>query len=72
MHAFLADGHWEEWLATLTRLDRDLPTDVTLYVGHGPAGGKELLAGQRRYIDAFLEAVTQNADATDDGDHPGS
>src|SRR5918995_3694460 len=24
MHAFLADGHWEEWLATLARLDRDL------------------------------------------------
>jgi glyoxylase-like metal-dependent hydrolase (beta-lactamase superfamily II) len=71
MHAFLADGHWEEWLATLTRLDRDLPTDVTLYVGHGPAGGKELLAGQRRYIDAFLEAVTRNAAAIDDGDHSG-
>ena len=71
MHAFLADGHWEEWLATLARLDRDLPTDVTLYVGHGPAGGKELLAGQRRYIDTFLEAVTENADAIDDGDHSG-
>ena len=71
MHAFLADTHWEEWLATLTRLDRDLPTDVTLYVGHGPAGGKELLAGQRTYIDTFLEAVTQHADAIDDGDHSG-
>ena len=69
MHAFLADGHWEEWLATLARLDRDLPTDVTLHVGHGPAGGKELLAGQRRYIEAFLEAVSENAAAIDDGDH---
>jgi glyoxylase-like metal-dependent hydrolase (beta-lactamase superfamily II) len=71
MHAFLADGHWEEWLATLARLDRDLPTDVTLYVGHGPAGGKELLAGQRRYIEAFLEAVSRNGAAIDDGDHCG-
>jgi glyoxylase-like metal-dependent hydrolase (beta-lactamase superfamily II) len=71
MHAFLADGHWEEWLASLARLDRDLPTDVTLFVGHGPPGGKELLAGQQRYIDAFLEAVTQNAAAIDDGDHSG-
>jgi glyoxylase-like metal-dependent hydrolase (beta-lactamase superfamily II) len=71
MHAFLADGHGEEWLASLARLDRDLPTDVTLFVGHGPAGGKELLAGQKRYIDAFLEAVTQNAAAIDDGDHSG-
>jgi glyoxylase-like metal-dependent hydrolase (beta-lactamase superfamily II) len=71
MHAFLADGNWEEWLATLARLDRDLPTGVTLHVGHGPAGGKELLAGQRRYIDAFLEAVIENAAAIDDGDHSG-
>jgi glyoxylase-like metal-dependent hydrolase (beta-lactamase superfamily II) len=69
MHAYLADGHWEEWLATLTRLERELPDDVTLYVGHGPPGGKELLAAQRRYIDQFVAVVTDHADAIAAGDH---
>jgi glyoxylase-like metal-dependent hydrolase (beta-lactamase superfamily II) len=35
MHAYLADGHWEHWLATLSRLDRELPADVILHVGQG-------------------------------------
>jgi glyoxylase-like metal-dependent hydrolase (beta-lactamase superfamily II) len=69
MHAYLADGHWEEWLATLTRLERELPDDVTLHVGHGPPGGKELLAAQRRYIDQFVAVVTDHADAIAAGDH---
>ena len=53
MHAYLADGRWREWLATLDRLEAELPDDVTLYVGHGPPGGKDLLAGQRRYIETL-------------------
>jgi glyoxylase-like metal-dependent hydrolase (beta-lactamase superfamily II) len=69
MHAYLADGHWEQWLATLTRLERELPGDVGLYVGHGPPGGKELLARQRRYIEGFVAAVTGNAEAIAAGDH---
>jgi glyoxylase-like metal-dependent hydrolase (beta-lactamase superfamily II) len=69
MHAYLADGHWEDWLATLSRLDRELPADVTLHVGHGPAGGKELLANQRRYIEAFVAAVAEHAAAIEVGDH---
>jgi glyoxylase-like metal-dependent hydrolase (beta-lactamase superfamily II) len=69
MHAYLADGQWDHWLRTLSRLDRELPTEVTLHVGHGPAGGKELLASQRRYIEAFVAAVAQHADAIEAGDH---
>jgi glyoxylase-like metal-dependent hydrolase (beta-lactamase superfamily II) len=69
MHAFLADGHWESWLATLTRLQHDLPDDVDLHVGHGPAGGKELLTAQRRYIETFVGTVEDNADAIAAGDH---
>jgi glyoxylase-like metal-dependent hydrolase (beta-lactamase superfamily II) len=69
MHAFLADGHWERWLATLVRLEQELPADVTLHVGHGPAAGKEQLAAQRRYIEAFVDAVADHADAIDAGDH---
>jgi glyoxylase-like metal-dependent hydrolase (beta-lactamase superfamily II) len=69
MHAYLADGHWQEWLATLDRLDTTLPADVTLHIGHGPSGGKELLAAQRQYIETFITAVTRNADAIAAGDH---
>jgi glyoxylase-like metal-dependent hydrolase (beta-lactamase superfamily II) len=69
MHAFLADGHWEHWLATLSRLERDLPADVTLHVGHGPPAGKALLAAQRRYIETFVAAVAKHADAIDTGNH---
>jgi glyoxylase-like metal-dependent hydrolase (beta-lactamase superfamily II) len=56
MHAYLADGYIEEWLACLDRLDRDLDRDVTLYV---PAG-KKLIEDQRRYVRAFAESVEKN------------
>jgi len=69
MHAYLADGHWEDWLGTLSRLEHELPEDVALYVGHGPAGGKELLSTQRRYIEAFVTAVSDNAEVVAAGDH---
>jgi glyoxylase-like metal-dependent hydrolase (beta-lactamase superfamily II) len=69
MHVYLADGHWEQWLATLSRLERELPADTTLHVGHGPAAGKEGLAVQRQYIETFVAAVTKHADAIEAGDH---
>ena len=71
MHAFLADGRWRDWLDTLDRLEAELSADVTLYVGHGPPGGKDLLAGQRRYIETFVDTVEAHAEAIDDGDHSG-
>jgi glyoxylase-like metal-dependent hydrolase (beta-lactamase superfamily II) len=60
MHAYLADGYIEEWLACLDRLDRDLDRDVTLYVGHGVPAGKKLIEDQRRYVRAFAESVEKN------------
>lgn len=69
MHAYLADAHWEDWLEALTRVEAELPADVTLHVGHGPAGGRELLGDQRRYIETFVAAVRQHADAIAAGDH---
>jgi glyoxylase-like metal-dependent hydrolase (beta-lactamase superfamily II) len=69
MHAYLADGHWEQWLATLTGLEPELPAGVTLHVGHGPAAGKEGLSAQRRYIEMFIAAVTEHAGAIEAGDH---
>lgn len=68
MHAYLADGHWQAWLAALARLEADLPADVVLHVGHGPVGGKELLATQRRYIEGFVTAVGEHANAIEAGD----
>jgi glyoxylase-like metal-dependent hydrolase (beta-lactamase superfamily II) len=69
MHAYLADGRWEDWLEALARLEVELPADVTLHVGHGPAGGRGLLAAQRRYIETFVTAVGQHADVIEAGDH---
>jgi glyoxylase-like metal-dependent hydrolase (beta-lactamase superfamily II) len=71
MHPYLADERWREWLVTLDRLEAELPDDVTLYVGHGPPGGKGLLAAQRRYIETFVDAVEAHAEAIDHGDHSG-
>jgi glyoxylase-like metal-dependent hydrolase (beta-lactamase superfamily II) len=69
MHAYLADGQWEHWLAAIDRLERELPDGVTLHVGHGSPAGKELLGRQRRYIDAFVNALQRHADAAVAGDH---
>jgi glyoxylase-like metal-dependent hydrolase (beta-lactamase superfamily II) len=69
MHAFLADGQWERWLDATERLERELPAGVTLHVGHGPPGGRELLGRQRRYIETFVTAVRRHADAVAAGDH---
>jgi glyoxylase-like metal-dependent hydrolase (beta-lactamase superfamily II) len=69
MHVYLADGHWREWLARLSRLEEELPTDCVLHIGHGAPGSKTLIANQRRYIERFVEAVTAHADAIAAGDH---
>ena len=69
MHAYLADGQWAHWLDIIDRLDHDLPSTATLYVGHGPPGAKNLLAAQRRYIETFVEAVHRHSSAVADGNH---
>ena len=57
MHAYLADGFHEDWLAHIERLRAELPAAATLYVGHGAPGGLDLLERQARYIEAFVDAV---------------
>jgi glyoxylase-like metal-dependent hydrolase (beta-lactamase superfamily II) len=57
MHCYLADGHWESWVAHLDSLAADLPAGVTLMPGHGDEAGRELLDWQRGYIERFVEAV---------------
>ena len=62
MHAYLADGRYGEWIDVLDALHASLPDEVTLYVGHGEPGSKELLVRQRRYVEAFVDAVRRAAD----------
>lgn len=69
MHAYLADGRWIEWLAALDRLGDDLAPDATLYVGHGLPTGLDALGTQRRYVEAFVDAVTAAADLDPDARH---
>jgi glyoxylase-like metal-dependent hydrolase (beta-lactamase superfamily II) len=58
MHAYLADGFYEAWLANISRARRELPGDATFYPGHGdPARADDLLAWQEGYIHAFVDAV---------------
>jgi glyoxylase-like metal-dependent hydrolase (beta-lactamase superfamily II) len=57
VHAYLADGHSEQWLQSIARLQTELPSDVTLYPGHGVAGGLELLDWQRAYLETYRETV---------------
>lgn len=57
-HCFFRDGHAEEWLRALDRLDAELPESARLYVGHGETpASKETIAWQRGYNEAFLDAV---------------
>jgi glyoxylase-like metal-dependent hydrolase (beta-lactamase superfamily II) len=65
-HSYLADGHADEWLANLSRLEAELAPDATLYVGHGEPAGKQLLASQRAYVEAFIAAIDEYADVDDD------
>jgi len=58
MHAFLADGFYDRWLANLERAKRDLPADAMLYMGHGhPVAGTAILNWQAQYIRRFLDAL---------------
>lgn len=56
-HAYLADGFFEEWLANLERLRRELPADATLEIGHGGPVAPAQLDRQREYIETFIDAV---------------
>jgi len=62
MHAYLADGNHGAWIEQLDRLHASLPEEATLYVGHGDPGTKQLLVAQRRYVEAFVDAVARAAD----------
>jgi glyoxylase-like metal-dependent hydrolase (beta-lactamase superfamily II) len=57
MHAYLADGFHDQWLANLDRLRRELPAGMRLNPGHGEPAGLEMLDWQEAYIRRFLDCV---------------
>lgn len=57
MHAYLADGYYEEWLANLARVKEIFTSDTVVYPGHGEPASMELLDWQASYIRTFLDAV---------------
>ena len=57
MHAYLADGFHQEWLANIEKLRRELPADATLHIGHGGPVMPAQLVWQREYVETFLDAV---------------
>jgi glyoxylase-like metal-dependent hydrolase (beta-lactamase superfamily II) len=66
MHGYLADGFYEEWLANIARLERELDPGVVMYCGHGAPASRDLFAWQRAYIEHFVEVVKE-ADWSDPG-----
>jgi glyoxylase-like metal-dependent hydrolase (beta-lactamase superfamily II) len=60
MDVYLADGHYQAWLASLDWLRDSAPADALFYPGHGAPAGREAIAPQRAYIEAFVDAVRRN------------
>lgn len=60
MHAYLLDGHFDDWLQLLARLEETLGPRAVLHVGHGDPADKSVLTRQANYIRAFVEVVSSN------------
>jgi len=57
-HCFFRDGFTREWNKVLDRLERQFDRKARFYIAHGePPVGKEAIAWQRGYNNAFLNAV---------------
>jgi glyoxylase-like metal-dependent hydrolase (beta-lactamase superfamily II) len=61
VHAFMTDGHSTHWLQNIERLKRELKGVETIYPGHGEAGGLELLAWERGYLERYRSEVASLA-----------
>ena len=61
VHAWLAEGRSRAWIGSLRGAQRQLTGVVTIYPGHGKAGGAEILETQVRYIETYRAAVKKLA-----------
>ncbi len=57
VHAYLSDGHVDEWLRNLKKLKTDLKQYSKIYPGHGAPGGLELLSWQEYYLTKYITEV---------------
>jgi len=57
VHAYMSDGHANEWLDHLKKLKTSLHDVDVIYPGHGLPGGLELLDWQQRYIETYIDNV---------------
>jgi glyoxylase-like metal-dependent hydrolase (beta-lactamase superfamily II) len=57
-HCYLADGFYAAWLANIAELQARFPDDAVFHIGHGGPVGHEMWDWQRRYIELFVEAVS--------------
>ena len=63
MHAYLADGFAQQWLANLERAQRVLPGNAHLLMGHGePSSDNALFEWQAGYIRRFLTLLQSAVD----------
>ncbi len=57
MHSYMADNQNPAWKRALQRLQSELPEDLVLHVGHGPAVTPGFLRWQSAYLDVFEDAL---------------
>lgn len=57
VHAYMAEGMPDAWLAQIAVLSGELPNDAVLLPGHGEAAERGLLAWQAEYVRTFTEAM---------------
>lgn len=61
-HAYLADGQYARWLASLDGLMDRTDAGTRLLVGHGEPTDRTSIAAQRTYIQTFVDAVAGAVD----------
>jgi len=57
VHAYMTDGHADEWLDNIGQLQNDLKEYDKIYPGHGNPGGLELLTWQENYLTEYIKEV---------------
>lgn len=57
LHSFLGNGTSGHWLRVLRRLERDLPCEAVLHLGHGAIAGPDVLTRQAAYLREFRRQV---------------
>lgn len=55
VHAYMSDGHANEWLDHLKKLKISLRDADVIYPGHGLPGGIEMLDWQQHYIETYID-----------------